>query len=126
MKKFAVLIIGSFLFSLLLCYIDDETKGLSALFTPGMMTISAVYAIVFTFIPALIDALKVKPKPAYGILAIISVAMSWGFVNKGHNYLLGVIVYSVLFFVIFSAIFYLGLRIGRMASAGKRNNAPLH
>lgn len=115
MKKFIVLLLATFLAALCLAYTDHETTSVGELFEPGMLFVAGLYAMLFAAVIAVLGAVRLKKAGVYGILALLSAGMAWAFTNTENNYLLGIVVYTCIFFALLAGVFFVTDTVSRVS-----------
>lgn len=104
--------IGSFLFAVFLCYTDKDCKSISDLFNWGTVVISFIYAFPVFGVLAILSQLRINENLACSILLFLSFLFSAWATNKGHNYWLGVAIYTLIYFFPLAIIYIISNRIG--------------
>lgn len=112
-KSALILYTGSLLFGLLLCYIDDKTQSVSALFTPGMLLIGLFYSIPAFLILLIIKMLKFGAVISYSSLFVISFLITYGLVDFSFAYTGALVFYTIIFFLLFATTYFIDTKFSR-------------
>jgi hypothetical protein len=105
MKPLVTFIIA-FIFSMLLCYIDEDTKSFSALFSTEMFLVSFLYA-CFAFLVIIGANLRIKDAE-WRYMALLGAAVIYSIlialVGSKYGHVGYVVFFSILFFIYLALI----------------------
>ncbi len=95
-KSFAATLLLSWVVSLLLCYVDKDTHSLSALFTPRMLWVGAVFTFLISGVLTAVNRYRLSYALDYVTLLVLSFLLAFLFRSVYSAGVLSLSIFAIL------------------------------